>query len=65
MKTVEEVGTGLPSFQAEWPRETEIEREPVFANTNRAGERFDEMTGWRSGEDRWRAFQGYDSPLAG
>jgi hypothetical protein len=65
MKTVEESKTGLPSFETDWPKNTETEREARPGGTNWAPDRFHPMLQSSVLESTWRGFQGYDSPLAG
>src|SRR5256885_7257079 len=65
MKTVEETKTGLPSFETDWRKNTETERQTCPGGTNWASERFHRMLQSSVLESTWHGFQGYDSPLAG
>jgi len=65
MKTVEKTKTGLPSFETEWPKKVQEEREPAVSGTRWASKQLHQMLQSSIREDNWSGFRGYDSPLAG
>jgi hypothetical protein len=65
MKTIDEVSTGLPSSETEWPKNPETERESTREAKRWVSSRLQHMLQSSIRESTWRGFQGYDSPLAG